>query len=232
MRGKRAKVDVESGEIDNQFWAQTAHQPVDGPNDDEDNPTFDDGPGEYNDDFDDPEAFEGPITVMGGDSMSVDAGEQDLLAATAGQERKVKPEFVNYAKKAKRVDVRRLKQNIWNGLDIVIVDDDDDDDHGARMVRDFLVHARPFVAHDIGFNRTSMVITGRVLLSSVASPRNLPLTRAKRDNSARSSQVSRNRTLAINSKRSARVSVSSVFCIWRTSRDSSWRTRILTRTPT
>ena len=48
-----------------------------------------------------------------------DAGEQDLLAATAGQRRRVRPEFVNYAKRAKRVDVRKLKENIWKGLDIV-----------------------------------------------------------------------------------------------------------------
>lgn len=49
-----------------------------------------------------------------------DAGEQDLLAATQGQTRRVRPEFVNYAKRAKRVDVRRLKENIWKGLDIVV----------------------------------------------------------------------------------------------------------------
>jgi condensin complex subunit 2 len=47
-----------------------------------------------------------------------DAGEQDLLAATQGQTRRVRPEFVNYAKRAKRVDVRKLKENIWNGLNI------------------------------------------------------------------------------------------------------------------
>jgi condensin complex subunit 2 len=52
----------------------------------------------------------------------VDAGEQDLLAATAGQTRRVRPEFVNYAKKAKRVDVRKLKENIWRGLDIKIAE--------------------------------------------------------------------------------------------------------------
>jgi len=49
-----------------------------------------------------------------------DAGEQDLLAATQGQTRRVRPEFVNYAKRAKRVDVRKLKDNIWKGLDIVV----------------------------------------------------------------------------------------------------------------
>jgi len=50
----------------------------------------------------------------------MDGEEQDLLAATQGQTRRVKPEFVNYTRRAKRVDVRKLKENIWKGLDIVI----------------------------------------------------------------------------------------------------------------
>ena len=41
------------------------------------------------------------------------------MAATQGQTRRVKPETVNYAKRAKRVDVRKLKENIWKGLEIV-----------------------------------------------------------------------------------------------------------------
>jgi condensin complex subunit 2 len=32
--------------------------------------------------------------------------------------KKAKPETVNYAKRAKRVDVKRLKDNIWKGLKI------------------------------------------------------------------------------------------------------------------
>lgn len=55
-------------------------------------------------------------------------GEQDLLAATQGQTRRAKPQTVNYAKKAKRVDVRKLKENIWKGLDIVVADVSNDDD--------------------------------------------------------------------------------------------------------
>ena len=69
---------------------------------------------------------------MDGDGMAMgaapdaDAGEQDLLAATQGQSRRVRPEFVNYAKRAKRVDVRKLKDNIWKGLDIVIPPSNDE----------------------------------------------------------------------------------------------------------
>ena len=71
------------------------------------NDDYDDGPGFMDDD-------DGP-----GASVAVEAGEEDLLAATQAQTRRVKPETVNYAKRAKRVDVRKLKENIWKGLDIV-----------------------------------------------------------------------------------------------------------------
>lgn len=54
-------------------------------------------------------------------------GEQDLLA-TAPQKRRVRPETVNYAKRAKRVDVRKLKDNIWRGLDIIVPEEKEDDD--------------------------------------------------------------------------------------------------------
>lgn len=69
----------------------------------------------------------------------VDAGEQDLLAATAGQSRRLRPEFVNYAKKAKRVDVRKLKENIWKGLNIKISKKEVDNDGDASMVCDLSV---------------------------------------------------------------------------------------------
>ena len=51
---------------------------------------------------------------------------QDLLAATQGQTRRVRPDFVNYATRAKRVDVRKLKDNIWTELNIVVSKEDGD----------------------------------------------------------------------------------------------------------
>jgi condensin complex subunit 2 len=63
--------------------------------------------------------------AMGDADADADAGEQDLLASTEGRSRRVRPEFVNYAKRAKRVDVRKLKDNIWKGLKIVIPRSDD-----------------------------------------------------------------------------------------------------------
>lgn len=67
---------------------------------------YDDGPG-----FDDAGIDSTPAPEA--------AGEQDLLAETQGLGRRVRPEAVNYAKRAKRVDVRKLKENIWKELNIV-----------------------------------------------------------------------------------------------------------------
>ena len=45
----------------------------------------------------------------------------------------MRPEFVNYAKRAKRVDVRKLKDNIWKNLDIVVPETDEDKDADAMV---------------------------------------------------------------------------------------------------
>jgi condensin complex subunit 2 len=76
----------------------------------------------FNDDYDDNPGFD-DVFDGDGDVLGVpqdDANEQDLLAATQDQTRRVKPEVVNYAKRAKRVDVKKLKENIWKNLDIVV----------------------------------------------------------------------------------------------------------------
>jgi condensin complex subunit 2 len=68
------------------------------------------------DDGDDPPGFDdggmqdAPATMV----------EEDLLAATQGTLKRVRPEHINYTKRAKRVDVRMLKENIWKGLNIVV----------------------------------------------------------------------------------------------------------------
>jgi condensin complex subunit 2 len=89
------------------------------------------------DDYGFDDLFHGDGDAMGSATAGVagipeaDAGEEDLLAATQGQMgRRVRPEFVEYAKRAKRVDVKKLKENIWKGLDIVV-----DKDNQVRMVR-------------------------------------------------------------------------------------------------
>jgi hypothetical protein len=76
----------------------------------------------FQDDYDDGPGFDGPGFDDFGDALpqGPDDEEQDLLAQTQNQKRRVRPETVNYAKRAKRVDVRKLKDNIWKGLDIVV----------------------------------------------------------------------------------------------------------------
>ena len=63
-----------------------------------------------------------------GDIRDDAEAEQELLSNVQGTSRRVRPEFVNYAKRAKRVDVRKLKDNIWKNLDIVVPDVQDGDD--------------------------------------------------------------------------------------------------------
>lgn len=145
MRGKRARLNENGdGEVDEAFWAQAAADQAANREHDADldrmllrlyllkgfqltvvvnaNPApfatqfFQDddfGPG-----FDDEGGFDGESRSMMFDE------EQDLLAATQSLTRRVRPEFVNYARKAKRVDVRKLKENIWKGLGIVVPKDE------------------------------------------------------------------------------------------------------------
>ncbi|TFY72916.1 hypothetical protein EVG20_g107 [Dentipellis fragilis] len=131
MRGQRVRLNENGdGEVDENFWAQAAaNQAAARDNEDGDetgeaipfntqffHDDYDDGPG-----FDD--AFDG-----GDPATAAEPGEQDLLAATQGQTRRVRPEAVNYTKRAKRVDVRKLKENIWKGLEIVVPEPKEEED--------------------------------------------------------------------------------------------------------
>jgi hypothetical protein len=75
---------------------------------------YDDGGG--GDGFDDGFGFPEAESSM---TPAPEGEDTDLLAATQNLGRKVRPEAVNFAKRAKRVDVRKLKENIWRELDIV-----------------------------------------------------------------------------------------------------------------
>ncbi len=78
----------------------------------------------FHDDADDGADFAEVDDGLGDVLMADDLGEgagDDLWAGTQSEQlRKAKPESVHYAKKAKRVDVKRLKDNIWRGLDLPI----------------------------------------------------------------------------------------------------------------
>ena len=83
----------------------------------------------FHDDFDD---GDGPGFDDGDDGGGVVPGaegdEPDLMATLAGSSRRVRPQYVNYTKKAKRVDVRKLKENIWKSLDIKVPTPKDPED--------------------------------------------------------------------------------------------------------
>ncbi|PFH51031.1 hypothetical protein AMATHDRAFT_47425 [Amanita thiersii Skay4041] len=128
MRGQKVKFnEAGDGEVDENFWVQAAAEQAGRNGQKGEDETqisgavpfntqffhddYDDGPGPGDDD---------PYDGDGVGVPDAEAGEQDLLAATQGQTRRVRPEFVNYAKRAKRVDVRKLKENIWKNLDIVV----------------------------------------------------------------------------------------------------------------
>ncbi|KAG6102608.1 hypothetical protein E4U30_003826 [Claviceps sp. LM220 group G6] len=54
----------------------------------------------------------GMTAMMGGETFTNAAFGHTLVTST----RRIRPEYVNYARKATKVDVRRLKQEIWKGM--------------------------------------------------------------------------------------------------------------------
>ena len=157
MRGRHVQPRVD-GEIDENFWAQAAAEQAAGRAGEEGDdcrfkppltlPLRTDchpsatGDGGipfstqfFHDDFDEAGGFDDVFDgAEGATGSAIEPGEQDLLAATQGLTRRVRPEFVNYAKRAKRVDVRKLKENIWKGLDIVVPKAEDQDEEEDAMV--------------------------------------------------------------------------------------------------
>ncbi|WWD22189.1 hypothetical protein CI109_106680 [Kwoniella shandongensis] len=114
-----------NGEIDENFWAQAAADRADGEGG-EDGMDIDSAPNPFESQFfhdDADDAFVDDVLDAGdGATVMGDPGEaDDLWQGTQGQElRKSRPENVNFAKKAKRVDVKRLKDDIWSGLKVLV----------------------------------------------------------------------------------------------------------------
>ncbi|KAG8703105.1 hypothetical protein FRC08_003077 [Ceratobasidium sp. 394] len=113
----------EDDEIDEKFWAQAAADNAAGPNEDDVGGGL--GPIPFasqffhdDDDGDDLPGFDD--SGMPQEGMASNMEEEDLIAATQGTLKRVRPEHINYTKRAKRVDVRMLKENIWKGLGIVV----------------------------------------------------------------------------------------------------------------
>jgi len=163
MRGRRVSPKTNAdGEIDENFWAQaaaekTAERSGEGANEGEflasrmfgiSKPTLfalADGDDQsipfntqfFHDDYDDGDGAGFDDGDDGGGNGStapgVDGDEPDLMTTLAGTSRRVRPQYVNYTKKAKRVDVRKLKENIWKGLDIKVPTLKDPDESMVRI---------------------------------------------------------------------------------------------------
>ncbi|KAF9245289.1 condensin complex subunit 2/barren [Melanogaster broomeanus] len=141
MRGQRVRFnETGDGEVDENFWAQAAADQAAGRLAQEEGDESGEAPMPFNTQFfnddDDGPAFDDIYEGDGDGVVPEDAGEQDLLAATQGMTRRIRPEFVNYAKRAKRVDVRKLKENIWKGLDIKVPQTKEQQEDDAMEVDD------------------------------------------------------------------------------------------------
>ena len=131
--------EVPEGEMDEAFWARKENMANTNPLDEDapqgnydanffqdDGLAFPGGPPEDDDDFADArEAFSPGIEGNPGAESQVVAG---ILAGADGsqegafgtqlvtQSRRLRPEYVQYARVAKKVDVRRLKEEMWRGI--------------------------------------------------------------------------------------------------------------------
>ena len=124
----------------------------------------------FHDEYDDGPAFDDMYDGDGGGSaLGIDnePGDRDLLAETQGTSRRVRPETVNYARRAKRVDVRKLKENIWKGLDIVVppsqgLEDESEDAAMVRCLLGFFVTNKVHLLSSLS-RRTQMVVHQQIL---------------------------------------------------------------------
>lgn len=109
LRRRAPKANAD-GEIDETFWAAAAAADHGGDDMDVDSaPAPFESQFFHDDDGGDDDAFVD-------DNLAV-ADEEDLWANTQGEQlKRARPENVHYAKKAKRVDVKRLKDDIWADL--------------------------------------------------------------------------------------------------------------------
>lgn len=133
------------GEMDEVFWARNEDPTAQNPDNNEDAPAqgdydanfFEDdglgavGPDDDSDIFADArEMFSPPPEFTQGgapaDDAGVLAGSQEGAFGTqlVTQSRRLRPEYVQYARVAKKVDVRRLKEEMWRGCGIVEEEND------------------------------------------------------------------------------------------------------------
>jgi condensin complex subunit 2 len=135
---QRTPSDDANGEVDEAYWAKqeteaNAAAEEEGAQGNYDADFFqDDGLGAMGDPFDDDDDqfadardhFSPPADEIPGQAQPMDgvlAATQDGLEGAFGtqlvaQNRRFRPEYVQYARVAKKVDVRRLKEELWRGI--------------------------------------------------------------------------------------------------------------------
>lgn len=139
------------GEVDEAYWAANNNAALQPANDDEavrgdydanffqdDNPLLPPGAGDDDDDefADAREAFSPDADGVDAAAGPIGAGIDDIATAATvpaegafgaqliAQSRRLRPEYVQYARVAKKVDVRRLKEEMWRGIGFEGDDDD------------------------------------------------------------------------------------------------------------
>ena len=142
----------------------------------------------------------------------MEGDELDLMTTLAGSSRRVRPQYVNYTKKAKRVDVRKLKENIWKSLDIKVPNSESPDESMVRFFSDSPFPALPCINEFIPL--LLLIRTWTMKTRMEAQPIQLSI-----ECSIRSFRTCERRTRRTRCKTSARASVSSACCIWLTSVD-------------
>ncbi|KAI9053542.1 hypothetical protein LZ554_002497 [Drepanopeziza brunnea f. sp. 'monogermtubi'] len=145
--GQRKEEEAPEGEIDEAFWAQNEGPagaddapvqgdydanffqddglPIPGGMDDEDDIEFADARDHFSPGAED--RGEGGVAgignVMDGGMTQRPEGEEGAFGTQlVTQSRRMRPEYVQYARVAKKVDVRRLKEELWKGMGIDALD--------------------------------------------------------------------------------------------------------------
>ncbi|GAA5879151.1 hypothetical protein JCM3774_002095 [Rhodotorula dairenensis] len=139
MRRRNVRLgDLDGAEEDVRFWAQAGAGGPTGIDGDEGyGGGMDPMQHDYDQDFggggdgdeDDPPPFDTQWLAGGEDDFTPELEDEegegkeldDLAAATQGQLRRVRPEMVSYAKRAKRVDIKKLKDSVWRELEEVVL---------------------------------------------------------------------------------------------------------------
>ena len=139
QRQKSMQEELPEGEIDEAFWARKENAAVQGSPGEEahhgdydadffqdDGLGFPSGPPDDEDDFADAREAFSP-----GAEIEIEPGSQGINGVVTGaegsqegafgtqlvtQSRRLRPEYVQYARVAKKVDVRRLKEEMWRGI--------------------------------------------------------------------------------------------------------------------